>query len=249
MLRKRIIFGLLFDHGVLYRTRNFTPNNIYTHNFIDTWNVDEIVLLDITRQNSDKDTIVKFEEIVAKFSRDCFVPLAVGGDVRSVDDFYKYLNMGADKIIVGSEAVKRPEIIKEASERFGAQCVVISVDVKKENDGYRVYYESASKKSDYMMEEFIEMVTELGAGEVFINSIDRDGMLTGYDLELVALAEKISKIPVIVAGGAGSWQHLLDVFKLDVSGACTTNIFHFTDQSILSAKEFLQGFDIKIRNT
>src|SRR3989344_3812988 len=138
MLRKRLITVLTFNDGVLFRTKDFIPDYRYTLNFVDAWSVDEIVILDVTRPNQGKRE--NFYNVVRQFARKCFVPLAVGGGVRTLNDFKTLLGLGADKIIINTEAVKRPEFITEGAKSFGAQCVVVSIDAKKKDDGcYEVF--------------------------------------------------------------------------------------------------------------
>lgn len=247
MLRKRVVFGLLFDRGVLFRTRNFKPVNRYTQSFVDTWSVDEIVMLDISRDDESIQEQETFFDIVNKFSKNCFVPICAGGRVKTIKDVERLLKLGADKVAINSEAVKRPEFITEIATKYGSQCVVVSVDVKKNNEIYEVYINDGQEYSGMELREWLIKIEELGAGEIFLNSIDKDGLLTGYDIELVKIAEDSVNIPIIISGGAGSWQHFTDAFNEGASAVCTTNIFHFTDVSIQSAKKYLENKNITVR--
>lgn len=247
MLRKRVIFCLLFNKGVLYRTRSFKPVNLYTHNFIDTWSVDEIVMLDISRENETTQEQENFFEIVNKLSKNCFVPISAGGRVRSIKDVENLLNLGADKVVINTQAFKNPSFITEIATKYGSQCAVVSIDVKKINGDYEVYIEDGQVATGMFLKEWVSKVEQYGAGEIYLNSLDRDGMLTGYDLELVKYVESFSSLPIIISGGAGSWQHFVDAFNLGVSAVCTTNIFHFTDTSICSAKSYLKNNGVNVR--
>lgn len=247
MLRKRVITTLTFNDGILFRTKDFIPDYRYTANFIDAWSVDEIVLLDVTRPGQGNKE--NFYTRIQEFARRCFVPLAVGGGVKTVEDFRKLLRIGADKIIINTEAVHRPALITEAAQLFGSQCVVVSIDAKKKEDGaYEVFTQFGTTATGLDPAIWAKQAQQLGAGEIMITCINRDGSLEGYDNALnKAVAEAVT-IPVLVAGGAGKWQDFVDGFvQGKAAGVCTTCIYHFTDTSIKSAKSYLQKAGIEIR--
>jgi cyclase len=248
MLRKRLITVLTFCDGVLFRTRGFTPDYRYTLNFVDSWSVDEIVVLNVTRPRGEGREA--FERIVQEFARKCFVPLAAGGSVKEIEDVRRLLRIGADKVIVSTEAVARPAFITEIAQQYGAQCAVVCIDAKRSPSGaYEVYTEFGSKPTGLDPVEWAKQVESLGGGEIIIQSIDKDGTLEGYDNELNRLVVDAVKIPVLVCGGAGAWPHFVDGFeKSRASAVCTTNIYHFTEKSIKSAKVFLKkaGVDVRI---
>lgn len=246
MLRKRVITVLTFNEGVLYRTKLFNPDYRYTVNFIDAWAIDEIVLLDITRPER-RDTAL-FLSVVNEFSRRCFVPLCVGGGVKTLDDFKRYLDLGADKIAINTMVIEQPNFIEIAAERFGSQCVVASIDVRKEANSYRVYYNCGRDPTKWTPKNLAIEVEKRGAGEILLTSIDRDGSLEGYDNELNCSVTKSVGIPVIVCGGAGKWQDFVDGIIVGGADAVgTTNIFHFTETSIKSAKQYLVNRGLKVR--
>jgi cyclase len=248
MLRKRLITVLTFNEGVLFRTKLFTPDYRYTSNFVDTWSVDEIVALDVTRPNGQA-TINRapFFEVLRGLARRCFVPMAAGG-VRSLDDARKLLASGADKIVVNTGAIERPELISELASSFGAQCVVLSIDAKREGDGYIAYSHFGSRATGLTPEAWAKRGVELGAGEILITSIDRDGSLEGYDLELCSRVSKAVDVPVLISGGAGSWRHFVDgTLRGGASGVCTSNIYHFTEASLKSAKTYMAKAGIAVR--
>lgn len=246
MLRKRVITVLTFNDGVLFRTKLFVPDYRYTANFVDAWSIDEIVLLDISRPERRDPEL--FSKIVSDFSRRCFVPLCVGGGVRSLEDFKRYLDLGADKIAVNTLAIERPELITEAARRFGSQCVVVSIDAKKCGEAYRVYKNCGREPTKWNAEDLAQCAEERGAGELLLTSIDKDGSLEGYDNELNRRVAGNRRIPVIVCGGAGKWQDFADGFRLGCADAvATTNIYHFTETSIKSAKQFLFKQGIPVR--
>jgi cyclase len=247
MLRKRLITVLTFNDGVLFRTKLFNPDYRYTHNFIDAWSIDEIVALDVTRPG--EGSRENFYEMVMNLATKCFVPLAAGGGVRTVADFKKLLSIGADKVVINTEAVRRPELITEAANLFGAQCVVVSIDAKRHADGrYEVYTEFGQKPTGLDPVEWAKKAQSLGAGEIMITSIERDGFLEGYDNVLNRMVSEAVDIPVLVCGGAGKWQDFVDGFlEGKASAVCTTNIYHFTETSIKSAKNYMKNAGIDVR--
>jgi len=247
MLRKRLITVLTFNNGVLFRTRNFIPDYRYTLSFVDAWSVDEVVLLDITRPG--EGVREHFYETVQRFASTCFVPLSAGGGIRTIEDVNNLLRMGADKVILNSEALRRPELITQIAKAYGSQCAVVSIDAKMMSPGvYEVMIDQGRTVTGQDPAQWARQAQEFGAGEILITSIDRDGMLEGYDNTLNALVSQAVDIPVLACGGAGSWQHFVDGFQVgSASGVCTTNIYHFTESSIKSAKQFLKNAGVTVR--
>jgi len=246
MLRQRVITVLTFNDGVLFRTKIFTPDYRYTINFVDAWSIDEIVLLDISRPERRRPEF--FASVVGDFSKKCFVPLCVGGGVREIEDFRKYLDLGADKISINTAVIERPELVTQAAKRFGSQCVVVSIDVRKEGDAYRVYKNCGREATEWRPEDLARHAEELGAVEILLTSIDRDGSLEGYDNELNSRVVRSVTIPVVVCGGAGKWQDFVDGFRNGGADAVgTTNIYHFTETSIRSAKQYLVKHGVHVR--
>jgi imidazole glycerol-phosphate synthase subunit HisF len=247
MLRKRLITVLTFNEGVLFRTKNFEPDYRYTHNFIDAWSVDEMIILNITRNNSSKDD--KFFDVISKFASNCFVPLTIGGGIRSLADVKNFLDAGADKVVLNTGALKNPDLISKVAKIYGKQCIVISIDVKKNANGaYEVYDTFGTRNTKKNPVLWAKEAESLGAGEIMLNSIDLDGSLLGYDLQLCQKVVKKLEIPLLICGGAGNWKHFAAALKEgNVSGFCTSNIYHFTETSIKSAKLFLKnkGFNIR----
>ena len=209
--------------------------------------IDELILIDISEKKFSKN----FLELISFFSTNCFVPLSVGGGIKQVGDADLFFKYGADKIILGSNAIKEPKLINEISHKYGNQSITQSIDCKKIIKENRFTVMGSSGKVDLLLDpvKFGLMALSYGVGEILINNIDNDGSLLGYDLNLInSISEKLD-CPILALGGAGSWQHILDLFlKTNISAACTQNIFHFTEESILSAKKFLRNNNIKIRN-
>jgi len=248
MVRKRLITVLTFNNGVLFRTKVFSPDYRYTLNFVDAWSVDEIVALDITRPGEGQRE--NFYRVVSLLARRCFVPLAAGGGVKTIDDFRTLLNLGADKVIINTQAVKKPELIAQAARLYGSQCVVVSIDARDGGGGrYEAFTSYGTEGTDADPAELAHRCQALGAGEILVNRIEKDGSLEGYDNELNRSVSGAVDIPLLVCGGAGKWQDFVDGFvDGGASAVCTTNIYHFTENSIKSAKRYLDHAGIPVRS-
>ncbi|MEK9673580.1 MAG: imidazole glycerol phosphate synthase cyclase subunit [Rhodospirillaceae bacterium] len=249
MLRKRLVTVLTFNKGTLFRTKLFEPDYRYTHNFVDSWSVDEIVMLDVTRDvNADK---AAFFKVVTQFAKECFVPLAVGGGIRSMDDVRTMMAAGGDKVVINSGAVEHPEFITEIANAYGSQCVVLSIDAKKSDavdGGYEVVSHFARNGTGKSPADWAREGEELGAGEVLITSVERDGSLQGYDIPLCKLVSDAVTVPVLGLAGAGNWKHFVEgVTDGGLSAVCTQNIYHFTETSVASAKKFMEKKGIPVR--
>jgi cyclase len=248
MLRHRVITVLTLNDGVLFRTKLFQPDYRYTLNFVDTWSVDEIVALDVTRPGSGERA--SYEAAVERLARECFVPLACGGGIRSVGDVHRLLRLGADKVVLNTGAVDRPSLITEAASAYGAQCVVLSMDVHRHPDGrYEVFAEFGRRPTGLEPAAWARQAQALGAGEILVTSIERDGSLEGYDNTLNRIVSDAVTVPVLVSGGAGKWQDFCDGFLIGkASAVCTTNVYHFTETSIQSAKRYLARAGVPVRS-
>jgi len=247
MVRKRLLTVLTFNNGVLFRTKQFIPDYRYTLNFVDAWSVDEVVVLDVTPPG--QGDRANFHAVVKGFAARCFVPLAAGGHVRSLADFRTMLAVGADKVVIGTAALETPELITRAAKLFGSQCVVVSVNTRRTGPGqYQVYSHAGTVPADLRPEVWARRAQELGAGEILVHSIDEDGSLEGYDNELNRLVAEAVDVPVLACGGAGKWEDFANAFQRgNVSGACTTCIYHFTETSIRGAKAYLHDAGIPVR--
>ena len=182
-------------------------------------------------------------------SKNSFVPFTVGGHITNLSNIETLLKNGADKVVINSVTYKNKNFLKEAAAEFGSSCIVVSIDAKKNNKkSYDLYSRNGTKKENINLIDHIKNVQDLGAGEIFLQSIDNDGTLEGFDLDLINFTRKYVNLPFIVCSGAGSWKHFLEVFKIDeISGAATNNIFHFTEKSINNFKNLLKKEKIKIR--
>ena len=246
MVRKRLIAILTIHEGVLSRTRNFEPDYRYTQNFIDNKLIDEIVVLDITRDRSKSSE--NFYTTLNNIVENCFVPITVGGNIQNLEQFNEFLRRGADKVSLNTYAVKNEKLITKAAKKYGTQSVVVSIDVKRKDKQYEVFIENGKKPTGMEVIEWAKKVEQLGAGEILLTSIDKDGTLEGYDNELNGLVTKEVNIPVVISGGAGKWKDFVDgIVKGGAAGVATTNIYHFTESSIKSAKEYMLRKSIFIR--
>jgi cyclase len=208
--------------------------------------VDELVFLDISATRTGRPPDF---QLVDEFADECFMPLTVGGGVSTVEDIQCLLQVGADKVAINSAAVENPRLIAEGASRFGSQCIVVSIDYRRTGDNkYEVFTHSGTKHTGLHPVQFAKTVELLGAGEILLTSIDRDGTMDGYDVELTKAIASTVDIPVIASGGAGSYAHMASVVKeANVAAVAAASIFHFTEQTPLEAKKFLKNHGIKIR--
>lgn len=248
MLCKRVIPVLTFNDGVLFRTKTFVPDYRYTLDFVDAWSADEIVVLDVTRPGTG--ARANFETVVSNFARRCFVPLAAGGGVRALDDVRRLMGIGADKVVVNSGAFDRPALVGEIARSYGVQCVVGCVDARRTDTGYEAMVEFGRRGTGLAPEDWARRLEGEGAGEILVQSVERDGSLLGYDIDLARRVRAAVRVPVLLASGAGNWKHFAEAFReADADAACTTNIYHFTETSIASAKAYLAGAGVPVRTS
>ena len=206
---------------------------------------DELCFLDITASSDGRDTIVHVVEEVAK---QLFIPLTVGGGIRKLDDISKLLNVGCDKVSLNSSAVDNPNLIYEAAKKFGSQCVIVAIDVKKNSNGdYNVFVHGGRKDTGLDAISWAKKVYELGAGEILLTSMDADGTKNGYDLAITSAISNLVEIPVIASGGAGTMEHILEAFKSGADAALAASIFHYKEIEISKLKEFLKANQIGVR--
>ena len=251
MLAKRIIPCLDIDKGRVVKGVNFVNlidagDPVEIARAYDKIGADEIVFLDITASSDGRKTAV---DILSRASEQVFIPLTIGGGIRSVEDFRELLAAGADKIAVNSAAIRSPRLITDAALKFGSQCVVLAVDAKSNGKGsWDVYLNGGRVKTDLDAIEWIREAEKLGAGEVLLTSMDRDGTKAGYDLELTRRAAEAVNIPVIASGGAGKMQDFADVLtEGKADAALAASLFHFSQIDMWELKEFLAKQGIPIR--
>jgi len=249
-LAKRIIPCLDVDNGRVVKGVKFVDirdagDPVEVARRYNQEGADEITFLDITATSDNRDTIVHVVEQVAS---EVFIPLTVGGGIRKPDDVLTMLNAGADKVSINSAAVFNPEFVKEVTDRFGSQCIVVAIDAKRVDDHWEIFTHGGRKPTGIDAIEWSAKMTEYGAGEILLTSMDRDGTKIGFDNELVrAVAEAVS-IPVIASGGVGELQHLVDgVKKGGADAVLAASIFHFAEYTVGEAKRFMANQGIEVR--
>ena len=251
MLKKRIIPCLDINNGRVVKGINFVnlvdagdpaeQAKIYNDN-----GADEICFLDIAASHQNKNIIL---EVVKKTTEKCFVPLTVGGGVRTLEDISNLLLAGADKVSINTAAINNEDLINEGAKKFGSQCIVVAVDAKKTSDKkWEVYSHGGRKPTGKDVLNFVSKMENLGAGEILLTSMDRDGTKKGYDLDLTQQVSNLINIPVIASGGVGNLEHLYQGLKKgNASAVLAASIFHFGEYSILEAKQYLDSKGIPVR--
>lgn len=251
MYAKRIIPCLDVNNGRVVKGVNFVNlvdagDPVECAKVYDNAGADELVFLDITASSDGRSTVT---DMVNKVAKEVFIPFTVGGGIRTVEDFRKILNAGADKVAVNSAAVKRPKLISEAAEIFGSQCVVCAIDAKRKETGcWEVYLNGGRTATGIDAVEWAKRAEDLGAGEILLTSMDADGTKAGYDLELTKKVSSQTGIPVIASGGAGYLEHFLDAFiKGKADAVLAASLFHFKEIEICDLKEYLKNNGISVR--
>ena len=252
MFTKRIIPCLDVHEGRVVKGVNFVNlrdagDPVEIAAAYDKAGADEVVFLDITASSDARNTVV---DMVRRVAEKVFIPFTVGGGIRTVDDFRAILREGADKVSVNSSAIMRPELISEAADKFGSQCVVVAIDAKRREDGSGWNIFKNGGRIDMKMDavEWAMRVEELGAGEILLTSMDCDGTKAGYDLELTRIISENVNIPVIASGGAGTKEHFYDAFEEGrADAALAASLFHFKELEIMDLKRYLSGRGIPMR--
>lgn len=241
MREGKVVQSIRFKH-----TNVIHWNPAIAVDFFDKWAADEIVALDVSRTPENRQL---FYDVISDLSKKCFVPLTIGGWVYSKNEVRKLLRLGADRIVINTEAVRNPILVSECARAFGSQCIVVSIDTKRHEDGtYEMYIDRGREPTGLSPFSWARKVQELGAGEIFLNCINRDGVREGYDLSLLRKVVKSVDIPVIAMGGVFTWQHLVDgVIRGGADGVAAANIFHYTEHSAKRAKEFMKKAGIDMR--
>ena len=251
MLKNRIIPCLDVKDGRVVKGINFVDlidagdpveqASVYNKN-----GADEICFLDITASSDKRDILL---DTVKKTAECCFVPLTVGGGVRSIQDIRKLLLAGADKVSINTAAIKNPELIRESSNKFGSQCIVVAIDAKKTAENkWTVFTHGGREATELDAVEFAKLAEKNGAGEILLTSMDRDGTKNGYDIELTKKISSSLNIPVIASGGVGNLEHLKDgILDGGASAVLAASIFHFGEYSIQEAKEYLKKENVPVR--
>jgi cyclase len=250
MLRKRIIPCLLLKGGRMVKSKQFkdfrdTGNPITTARIYNAQSVDELIFIDIDASLEGRAAMI---DVIEQVSSELFIPFCVGGGIKDINTIRQLLRSGADKVSICTAAVEDPNFIKEAITIFGSQCIVICIDFRKEGNEYIVYTHSGTVRTSKSVFDYIIDLNHLHVGEIILNSIDRDGMMEGYEIELLTEATKITSIPIIALGGVGKLSDFSAAFQIaDVSAVSAASIFHFTDQSPIKANFYLKSFDFCVR--
>ena len=250
MLKTRIIPTLLWKGPVLVKDIAFKSERVVgtiipSVKVYNARQVDELIVVDITASNNRREPDYL---TVEDFSGECFMPLTVGGGIKNSNHVHNLLKSGADKVAINSALFDNPKIISEIANIFGSQVLVASIDVKKHGDEYICYSNSGTKRTEKKAEEWAEEVKKLGAGEILITSIEKDGTMSGYDLELIQKISKLVSIPIIASGGCGNYEDMYQALQNGANAVCAASIFHFTEQTPLEAKKYLKNKGIPTRN-
>jgi cyclase len=250
MLAKRIIPCLDVDKGRVVKGVNFVNikdagDPVELAKFYNSEGADELVFLDITASSENRETMIN---VVREVAKQVFIPFTVGGGIRSVQEIRNILLAGADKVSLNTSVINNPELITEASNAFGNQCIVLAIDAKKEKTGWKVYINGGRTSTGLDAVGWAKKGVQKGAGEILLTSMDRDGKKNGYDIELTRLISKSVNVPVIASGGAGKREDFLRVFQEGkADGALAASLFHYKDLSIGEVKNYLAKKGVLVR--
>lgn len=265
MVKKRLIFALIYNDGYFMLSRNFRLQRVGDLQWLEkhydfqsiAFSIDELIILDVSRKG---ENLERFCEHIKAMTYGCFVPIAAGGGIRKVSDARALLNSGADKIVINTILHEDSNLVKELISIYGGQCIIGSVDLKKKGDSFNVMVKNGFQELKIAPAEYIRKICDLGIGEIYLNSIDRDGTGQGYLLDTLGLVGESIRIPIILAGGAGNYHHLLEGIRLNsVSAVATANLFNFIGNGLPLAREALiaegvalaewsQGREIELKN-
>ncbi len=251
MLKIRVLPTLLFKEvglvkGIGFRSDRPTGSALQAIKVYNRRDVDELVFFDVAASQVGRPPDFA---LIDDLADECFMPMTVGGGVRSVADIGDLLSVGADKVSINSAAISRPDLITEAADRFGVQCVVVAIDVRRAGDGWQVYSHCGTRATGLDPVSWAREVETRGAGEIILTSIDRDGTMSGYDVALSRAVADAVTIPVVASGGAGSYEDMVEVLRDGgASAVAAASIYHFTQQTPREAKEYLreQGFPVRL---
>jgi len=232
--------------GQQFRDYRDVGDPISASRIYNSQKTDELMFLDIDASHDNRSALLK---VVQEVSVECFMPFTVGGGVRTIADIRELLYAGADKVLINTAATTNLSLIEQAANMFGRQCIVSGVDVRKENGKYQIYSHCGTQPTGLDFTQYVQKLEAMGTGEFLINSIDHDGMRSGYDCDLLKMVVSITKRPVIACGGAGNFQHLFDAFNLyGVHAVACASLFHFGDNNPIRARAFLKNKGIPVKN-
>ncbi|MBA4391135.1 MAG: imidazole glycerol phosphate synthase cyclase subunit [Syntrophus sp. (in: bacteria)] len=252
MVKKRLIFTLLYNDGGFMLSRNFRLQRAGNIEWLKTnydfkniaFTIDELIILDVSRNERN---IKRFCDHIKLIGEECFIPISAGGGITSPEHAKAILNSGADKLVVNSALYNKQDFIRELVSIYGSQCIIGSVDVKKQKNDFEIYIDNGSVKIELPLSEHIEHIISLGIGEIYINSMDKDGTGHGYMFDLLIKLNNITNVPIIIAGGAGNWHHLIDGLQHDIVDAvATANLFNFIGNGFPNARTQLLNSEINL---
>jgi imidazole glycerol-phosphate synthase subunit HisF len=249
-LAKRIIPCLDVTNGRVVKGVNFiglrdAGDPIEISRRYDDQGADELTFLDITASSDNRDLIL---HIIEEVAAQVFIPLTVGGGVRKVEDVRRLLNAGADKVSINTSAVLNPALVRDAADRYGSQCIVVAIDVKRVENRWEVFTHGGRKATGLDAIEWAKKMQALGAGEILLTSMDRDGTRNGFDLALIRTVSDTVDVPVIASGGVGNLQHLVDgILEGHADAVLAASIFHYGEYTVRQAKEYMAKYDIEVR--
>lgn len=252
MLRKRIIFTLIYENGFFNQSRNFRLQKVGNINWLErnykfkdiSFSLDELIVLNASRNEK---AIEDFAKVLEKLVDDVFIPIAAGGGIRTIEDAKLLFNSGADKLVLNSILYTNPEIVHEIIQQYGSQSVVACIDYKRSDNSEVVYIKAGTESLDISLNEYIKYVEELGVGEIYLNSIDKDGTGFGYDFETIDKISQKLNVPLIIAGGAGNESHLIEGLKKEkVDAVATANLFNFMGNGLPNARKKIIEEDLNI---
>ncbi|OIO80983.1 hypothetical protein AUJ84_02085 [Candidatus Pacearchaeota archaeon CG1_02_32_132] len=249
MLKYRIIPCLLFNDKTIVKSVKFKDLRMVgdpttVARVFNERKADEMIFLDIMASRKNKEPNFAVIEGIA---RECFMPLTIGGGIKNMQHVDKLFQIGADKISLNTALVKNPDLIMEIVKKYGSQAVVASIDAKKTDNGYRCFISSGNEESEYNPIELAKIAESLGAGEILLNSIDKDGTMEGYDLELIRMVSSSVGIPVIACGGCGKVEDFVSAIKIGADAVCAASIFYFVGESMISSKDYMSKKGLNMR--
>lgn len=242
MLRKRIIFTLVYENGFFNQSRNFRLQKVGNISWLEknykfkdiAFSLDELIVLNASK---DKKNIQEFGKVLSELVNDVFIPISTGGGIRTVEDAKFLFENGADKLVINTILYENPDLVKELVKIYGSQSLVACIDYKKIDKINKIFINDGRKEIEFTLEEYLKYVQSLGVGEIYFNSIEKDGTGFGYDMETIEQISDIVKVPLIIAGGAGNEKHLIDGLSLDcVSAVATANLFNFIGNGLPNAR-------------
>lgn len=252
MLKKRLIFTLLLQGDIIQLSRNFSLQAVgnldWLYSYYDfksmAYSIDELVLLNVGRVSKN---VAEFAKNVSAISKKCFMPIAAGGGISCMDDAYKILDAGADKLIVNTALFENPKLVAEMVKIFGSQCIVASIDYKYTNTLNEVYISNGMRQTGLTVEGAINNAEQIGIGEIYLTSMERDGTGQGYDLVMLSRVVDLCQVPIIASGGVGDFEHFVKGMQIDnVTGASTANIFNFVGEGLAEARNHIRQCKIDL---